>query len=77
MYFGQSAYASLKLKKLLRNCDVIMTSIFSKLPVMPTVRLTVVIATRMNAVIKMKRFSVDETLKNTYQLSPMSHGSDT
>ena len=63
MYFGQSAYASLKLKKLLRNCDVIMTSIFSKLPVMPTVRLTVVIATRMNAVIKMKRFSVDETLK--------------
>ena len=35
----------------------------SKVPVMPTVRFTVVIATRINAVIKMNRFSVDETLK--------------
>ena len=27
-YFGQSAYASLKLKKMLRNCDVIIKSSF-------------------------------------------------
>ena len=59
-YSDQNAYASLKLSKMLRNRDVIMISM---LPVMPTVRLTVVIATRINAVMKMKRFSVDETLK--------------
>ena len=34
------------------------------LPVIPTVRLTVVIATRINAVMKMKRFSVEETLNS-------------
>ena len=45
---------------MLRNREVIMISM---LPVMPTVRLTVVIATRINAVMKMKRFSVDQTLK--------------
>ena len=34
---------------------------------MPTVRLTVVIATRINAVMKMKRFSVEETLNLIYE----------
>ena len=38
---------------------------------MPTVRFTVVIATSINAVMKMNRFSVEETLKTKFNYPKM------